>query len=156
MDVNRLLPDAGADADHEGATAASDDLRTAAELVGDRWVLLLVAALADGPRRFGDLARDVRGVAPNVLTDRLRRAERAGLVIGTAYQHRPRRVVYDLTAPGREMATILPALAAWSARRRGAAPPRHARCGTPLELAWWCPECATAVGSAPPPPDVWV
>jgi DNA-binding HxlR family transcriptional regulator len=125
-----------------------DDLRAAVDVVGDRWVLLLVAALADGPRRFGDLAREVRGVAPNVLTDRLRRAERAGLIVATAYQHRPRRVVYDLTAAGREVATILPAFSAWSARRRGATPPRHPTCGTPLELRWWCPECAIAIAPA--------
>ncbi len=125
-----------------------DDLRAAVDVVGDRWVLLLVAALAGGPRRFGDLAREVRGVAPNVLTDRLRRAERAGLLVATAYQHRPRRVVYDLTAAGREVATILPAFSAWSARRRGAIPPRHPECGTPLELRWWCPECELAVQSS--------
>ena len=52
------------------------DLRRAVDLVGDRWTLLLVAALAAGPRRFAELSADLRGVAPNVLTDRLRRAER--------------------------------------------------------------------------------
>ena len=95
-----------------------DELRRAVDLVGDRWTLLLVNALAGGPRRFGDLSRDVRGVAPNVLTDRLRRAERAGLISGTAYQHRPRRLVYELTPVGDELAAILPALGAWSAKPR--------------------------------------
>ena len=139
---------------HELIDDRHDDLRAALDVVGDRWVLLLVGALADGPRRFGDLARDVRGVAPNVLADRLRRAERAGLVVGTAYQHRPRRVVYDLTAAGRDVAAILPAFSAWSARRRGAAPPRHAACGTPMELRWACPECAV-VDDGTHADDVW-
>ena len=67
---------------------ATAGMREAAELAGDRWVLLLVAALADGPRRFGDLAADVEGIAPNVLTDRLRRMESRGLVTAAAYQQR--------------------------------------------------------------------
>jgi DNA-binding HxlR family transcriptional regulator len=133
--------------------ASADELRHAVDLVGDRWTLLLIGALAGGPRRFGDLSRDVRGVAPNVLTDRLRRAERSGLVRATAYQHRPRRFVYALTAAGDELAEILPALSAWSARRSGAAVQRHAECGSPMELRWWCPECATTTS---PTDDVWV
>lgn len=130
------------------------DLRAAVDVVGDRWVLLLVNALAGGPRRFGDLSRDLHGVAPNVLTDRLRRVERAGLITGTAYQHRPRRLVYALTSAGEELATILPALASWSARRAGSPVPRHSRCGAPLEMRWWCPECATE--AVPDEPDVWL
>ena len=131
-----------------------DDLRRAVDLVGDRWLLLLVAALAGGPRRFAELSGVLRGVAPNVLTDRLRRAERAGLLTAAPYQHRPRRHVYELTAAGDELAAILPALCAWSARRGGSPLPRHARCGTPLELRWWCPECA--VPAEPADADVWL
>lgn len=98
-------------------------MREAAERVGDRWVLLLVAALADGPRRFGDLAADVEGIAPNVLTDRLRRMEARGLVTAAPYQHRPRRYVYELTEPGRALAALLPGLAAWGAGTAGLTPP---------------------------------
>ena len=53
-----------------------------------------------------------------MLTDRLRRAERAGLLTAAAYQHRPRRYVYELTAAGDELAAIMPALSAWSAASR--------------------------------------
>ena len=131
-----------------------DELRRAVDLVGDRWTLLLVNALAGGPRRFGDLSRDVRGVAPNVLTDRLRRAERAGFIGGTAYQHRPRRLVYELTPVGDELAAILPALGAWSANRAGAPSVRHSSCGTPMELRWWCPECESVATTDAA--DVWM
>lgn len=105
-------------------------MREAAELAGDRWVLLLVAALADGPRRFGDLAADVEGIAPNVLTDRLRRMESRGLVTAAAYQQRPPRYVYELSESGRALADLLPALAAWGARTAGVTP---AAPGTPDE-----------------------
>jgi DNA-binding HxlR family transcriptional regulator len=95
-------------------------LRDAAATAGDRWVLLTTAALADGPRRFGDLLADVEGIAPNMLTDRLRRMERQGLLTAAPYSQRPRRYVYELTESGRELAALLPGLAAWAARRSGA------------------------------------
>src|SRR5438270_875147 len=60
----------------ERAPASSDDARSALAdalaTVGDRWTLLIVATLLDGPRRFGELQDEVEGIAPNVLTRRLR------------------------------------------------------------------------------------
>ncbi len=50
------------------ALALSDALAT----VGDRWTLMVVAALLDGPRRFGELQAQVHGIAPNVLSQRIR------------------------------------------------------------------------------------
>ena len=121
-------------------------LQEAAEIAGDRWVLLVLGALADGSRRFGDLAADLPGIAPNILIDRLRRMERHGLIGATLYSHRPRRFVYDLTESGRELAQLLPVLTNWAARRSGApAPHRHLACDTPLEARRWCPTCAAVV-----------
>jgi DNA-binding HxlR family transcriptional regulator len=134
-----------------------DPLREAAEIAGDRWMLLALGALSDGPRRFGDLIADLGGIAPNVLIDRLRRMERHGLVASTPYSQRPRRFVYDLTEGGRELAAILPALSAWAARRSGGDPPRHASCGGLLELRAWCPTCGVPVGPGSTEEDVrWV
>lgn len=124
-------------------------LQEAAEIAGDRWVLLVLGALADGPRRFGDLAADIPGIAPNILIDRLRRMERHGVIGATLYSHRPRRFVYDLTESGRELAGLLPALTNWAARRSGGSSPhRHVVCDTPLEMRRWCPTCATTVDAA--------
>ena len=53
-------------------------LEAALDRVGDRWSLLLVEALLDGSRRFGELQTAVAGIAPNILTDRLRRLDREG------------------------------------------------------------------------------
>src|SRR5258705_261373 len=55
-------------------------LARALERVGDRWMLLVVDALLDGPRRFNELSEDVVGIAPNILTQRLRRLEQEALV----------------------------------------------------------------------------
>lgn len=122
-----------------------DALREASDVAGDRWVLLTLAALVGGSRRFGDLQTDLGGIASNVLIDRLRRMERDGLVTSTPYTQRPRRHVYDLTESGHELAAILPALSVWGARRGGGEPRRHDVCATPLETRTWCPTCQTTV-----------
>jgi DNA-binding HxlR family transcriptional regulator len=121
-------------------------LEAALTRVGDRWSLLVVEALLDGPRRFNELAEAIPGIAANILTDRLRRLERERIVFATPYQHRPTRMSYALTASGRDLASALRLLADWGAR--GAAdvdPIRHATCGTPLEVRWYCPTCGLPV-----------
>jgi DNA-binding HxlR family transcriptional regulator len=121
-------------------------LAEALDLVGDRWTLLVVAALLDGPRRFGDLQRELGGIAPNVLTHRLRHLEAQRLVLTQPYSQRPPRMVYELTAAGRDLAAALRQLADWGARQHeGGQPPRHAACGTPMEARWYCPTCERPV-----------
>jgi DNA-binding HxlR family transcriptional regulator len=121
-------------------------LADALAAVGDRWTLLTVAALLDGPRRFGDLQSEVEGIAPNVLTSRLRALERRGLVLAEAYSQKPPRYVYELSAAGRGLAGALRLLADWGARHGDEGePPRHADCGTPLEARWWCATCERPV-----------
>jgi len=126
---------------------AQGALASALAAVGDRWTLLVVAALLEGPRRFGELRAEVEGIAPNVLTQRLRSLERNALVIARPYSERPPRFVYELTAPGRELAGALRMMAGWGARNaEGGAAPRHALCGAPMEARWWCPTCERPVG----------
>jgi len=114
--------------------------------VGDRWTLLIVAALLDGPRRFGDLEKELGGIAPNVLSQRLRNLESQGLVRAERYWERPPRYVYELACAGRELAGALRLLSDWGARHTGDVdPPRHSACGTPLEAVWYCPTCEMPV-----------
>ena len=128
------------------ATRSESPLAAALDSVGDRWTLLLVEALLDAPRRFGDLEEELPGIASNVLSQRLRRLEGEGLVLAEPYSERPRRFVYELTGSGRELAGALRLLADWGARHReGAEPPRHAACGSPVEARWWCPVCERPV-----------
>jgi DNA-binding HxlR family transcriptional regulator len=128
-----------------GAGPGADLLR-AVDRVGDRWVLLIVASLLDGPRRFGDLA-EALGVAPNILTSRLRQLADDGVVVARPYSERPVRNTYALTAAGRELADALALLGQWGARRGGrrATEAFHSRCGTALELRPWCPTCDRTV-----------
>jgi len=128
------------------STEPQSPLELALERVGDRWSLLLVDALLDGPRRFNELQEAVAGIAPNILTDRLRRLEREGILLARPYSERPPRLEYGLTSAGRDLAGALRLLADWGGRRSDHPDPlRHSLCGTPLEARWYCPTCTVLV-----------
>jgi DNA-binding HxlR family transcriptional regulator len=131
--------------DEEAMTdvAGNSALDVAMARVGDRWTLLIVDALLDGPRRFKELEAAVPGLAPNVLSARLRRLESEGLIVAVPYSARPPRHEYRVTDQGRELAGALRLLARWGARATGgeAEGPRHRSCGTLLEARWYCPTC---------------
>lgn len=118
-------------------------LQIALSIVGDRWTLLVIEALLDGPRRFGDLQDDVTGIAPNTLSARLKSLESDGLLVAHAYSERPRRFEYTLTAAGKELAGAISLLTAWGSRQsEDVEAPRHGVCGTPLDVRWFCPTCS--------------
>ena len=123
-------------------------LEAALDRVGDRWSLLIVDALLEGPRRFGELRDALPSIAPNILTERLRRLERERILVAAPYSTRPPRMEYTLTGDGRDLASALRLLADWGMRRTGGEPLRHDRCGTPLEARWFCPTCTVAVSDA--------
>jgi len=127
----------------------SSPLADALERVGDRWTLLVVAALLDGPRRFNELQEELEGIAPNVLSARLKSLAEQALVVPQPYSERPPRFAYELSESGRELAGALRLLADWGARAAGDGEPlRHAVCGTALEARWWCPDCEQIVDDA--------
>ncbi len=132
------------------SSASSTPLGAALDRVGDRWSLLLVERLLDGPARFNDLLAGLAGIAPNILTDRLRRLERERVVHAVPYSDRPLRMEYALTADGRDLASAVRLLADWGGRRATDGEParetlRHDACGTPLEARWYCPTCERSV-----------
>jgi DNA-binding HxlR family transcriptional regulator len=131
-----------------GPAGGASALEFALTRVGDRWSLLIIEALLDGPRRFTDLSELVPDIAPNILTVRLRRLEREGIVISRAYQSRPARREYLLSEDGAELAGVLRLLAAWGAAAVAAGSAegvRHLACGSQLEARWYCPTCARTV-----------
>ncbi len=125
--------------------AAPSPLQAALDRVGDRWSLLVVEALLDGPRRFNDLQTALSGIAPNILSDRLKRLERERVLLTRPYSERPLRLSYELTADGLELAGALRLLADWGSRADSSDALRHETCGTPLEARWYCPTCARSI-----------
>jgi DNA-binding HxlR family transcriptional regulator len=126
-------------------TARPSALQVALDRVGDRWCLLVVESLLEGPLRFNDLAAALPGIAPNILSDRLKRLERERVLIARPYSERPLRLSYELTADGRELAGALRLLADWGSRGESSNGLRHGSCGTTLEARWYCPTCARAI-----------
>jgi DNA-binding HxlR family transcriptional regulator len=130
-------------------------LAVALTRVGDRWTLLVVEALLTGPRRFNDLLDQIPGIAPNILSERLKRLEREALLVARPYSERPPRSAYELTAEGKELAGALRLLAHWGAGHTDpSAAPRHCACGTPIEARWYCPTCDVLADDEPPHAEV--
>ena len=88
--------------------------RQVLDRIGDRWTVLVVGALSQGPLRFSELAKRVDGVSQKMLTQTLRGLERDGLITRTMYAQIPPRVDYQLTASGSSLAQPIHALEAWA------------------------------------------
>ena len=89
----------------------------ALDAVGDRWALLVVRELIFGPKRFLQLRQGLRGVSPNVLSQRLRDLEAAGVVRRYMLGPPAEVTVYELTASGRALEPVLLALGRWGSRQ---------------------------------------
>ncbi|HWH25061.1 MAG TPA: helix-turn-helix domain-containing protein [Pseudolysinimonas sp.] len=90
-------------------------LARAAEIVGQRWTLLVLRDLRVGPRRYSDLVAGLPGIPTNTLAARLKELEEAGVVTRTAPSGADRSVVYELTPRGEELGPALDALGLWGA-----------------------------------------
>ena len=88
--------------------------REVLDRVGDKWTVLLLGCLVDGPRRFTELGREVEGISQKMLTQTLRGLERDGLVKRTVFPVVPVRVEYELTALGRTLRGPIAALEQWA------------------------------------------
>ncbi|MFJ9898515.1 winged helix-turn-helix transcriptional regulator [Streptomyces sp. NPDC091280] len=82
--------------------------------ISDKWVSLVVAALAAGPMRYSDLARKIAGVSPKMLTQTLRSLERDGILSRTVTPSVPVRVDYELTPLGASLSMLLLAVKDWA------------------------------------------
>lgn len=83
------------------------------DIVGDKWSLLVVRDLLYGKRTYGDLVRSPERIPTNILADRLKRLEEAGIVTSSPYQERPTRYAYTLTPKGRALGDVLLAFVRW-------------------------------------------
>lgn len=82
--------------------------------VGDKWSVLVIMMLADGPKRFNELKRMINGISQRMLTLTLRGLERDGLVTRTIFPTIPPRVDYELTDLGRGLSQPVEALGKWA------------------------------------------
>jgi DNA-binding HxlR family transcriptional regulator len=87
------------------------------DLIGERWTILLLRdLLLQGPRRFQHFQESLPGVAPNILSARLKSLEENGLVQRQLYSDRPPRVEYVLTEKGKSLGPVVKAMREWGAK----------------------------------------
>jgi DNA-binding HxlR family transcriptional regulator len=96
------------------AFLAACPTRKLLDRISDKWVSLVLVALADGPRRYNDLTRVIAGVSQKMLTQTLRTLERDGLVDRAVTPAVPVRVDYDLTPLGRTLLPVMRAIKVWA------------------------------------------
>lgn len=91
-------------------------LSRALDVVGERWTLLIVRELMSGPKRYSDLADVLTGIGTSLLATRLKQLEGDGIVLRRYLSPPAASTVYELTAPGQELADAMVPLALWGAR----------------------------------------
>ena len=100
---------------------AAEDCRAVSEVlsrVGDKWTVLVVSTLGDGPKRFNELRKALGSISQRMLTLTLRGLERDGLVTRTVFPTIPPRVDYELTPLGRSLLAPVSELGLWARRNR--------------------------------------
>ena len=100
--------------DAYNAYVAECPSRQVLDALSDKWVTLILTALADAPRRYSELARAIAGVSQKMLTQTLRMLERDGLVTRTITASVPVRVDYQLSPLGRTLLPVVRAIKDWS------------------------------------------
>jgi DNA-binding HxlR family transcriptional regulator len=100
-----------------------EDCRAVSEVlarVGDKWTVLVVSTLGDGPKRFNELRKALGSISQRMLTLTLRALERDGLVTRTVQPTNPPRVDYELTRLGRSLLEPVSELGLWARKNRAA------------------------------------
>src|SRR5262249_20150524 len=106
-----------------GDLHVAEDCRAVSEVLaraGDKWTVLVVSALGDGPKRFNELRRALGSISQRMLTLTLRALERDGLVTRTVFPTIPPRVDYELTKLGRSLLEPVSSLGLWARQNRSA------------------------------------
>ncbi len=106
-----------------GNLHVAEDCRAVSEVlsrVGDKWTVLVVSTLGDGPKRFNELRKALGSISQRMLTLTLRGLERDGLVTRTVFPTIPPRVDYELTDLGRSLLDPVSELGLWARRHRAA------------------------------------
>jgi DNA-binding HxlR family transcriptional regulator len=84
------------------------------DILGDKWTLLVIRDLFLGKHRYGEFATSPEGIPTNILADRLKRLETAGIIRKELYQTNPPRGEYFLTTKGADLGRVLAAMRKWA------------------------------------------
>jgi DNA-binding HxlR family transcriptional regulator len=100
--------------DQPNVLRQSCESRQALDLIADKWVILVMYGLAQGPKRHGELRRTIEGISQKMLTQTLRSLEADGIVQRSVYETVPPHVDYRLTDLGRTLEAPMAAICTWA------------------------------------------
>ena len=83
------------------------------QLVGNKWVLVILIRLAEGTKRFGELQKSIEEISPKMLTQQLKKMEKEGLVNRKVYPEIPPKVEYSLTDKGKALEPVMEKIIEW-------------------------------------------
>jgi DNA-binding HxlR family transcriptional regulator len=95
------------------------------DLLGDKWTLLVVRDLLLGKTTYTEFHKSPEGIPTNILAERLKRLQAAGILEKSQYQERPVRYAYHLTAKGRDLQPVLLAMIDWGNKHIPGTVPRE-------------------------------
>jgi DNA-binding HxlR family transcriptional regulator len=111
-----MIAEDGVQDEGAGTCSLAASLIRGVQLLQEKWMLLIVNRLLQGPVGFNELCREADGVNATTMALRLSQLERAGLATKTIHSTMPPRTSYALTEAGRELRPVLEAIAQWSAK----------------------------------------
>lgn len=122
----------------------------ALDLLGDRWMLLIIRDLLRGKTRFSELFEGLPGIPSNLLAERLKCLEAAGVVERSYYSECPPRAEYRLTQKGKDLRKVIAAFSEWGTTYVLERPEllAHEDCGAPVSLEWVCERCGPVASAA--------
>ncbi|WP_139492220.1 winged helix-turn-helix transcriptional regulator [Brevibacillus dissolubilis] len=113
------------------------------DIIGDRWSILIIRDMLMGIHKFSELKHSLEGISSNVLSERLQYFEERGIVRSKQYSAHPPRLEYHLTEKGKQLSTVISAIAIWGNRHLDETYTElvHEACGHEVEMAYFCPHC---------------
>ncbi len=112
-------------------------------IIGDRWTLLVLHEILAGRTTFSEIKKGLNGISSNILSDRLKHLENAGLVVSSLYSEHPPRYEYSLTESGKELEDVFNAMIIWGRNNLEKCYKKiiHTECNHEVELTYYCPHC---------------
>lgn len=116
-------------------------------IVGDRWTLLILHEILIGHATFNEIKRNLEGISANMLSERLKQLEEAGLTSSSLYSNHPPRYAYTLTESGSALEPVFDALLIWGQNHLEQCYKKmiHTSCDQEVEVSYYCPHCAQSL-----------
>jgi DNA-binding HxlR family transcriptional regulator len=112
-------------------------------IVGDRWTLLIIHEILIGNSRFNDIKNNLKGISSNLLSDRLKYLQEAGLISADLYSEHPPRYGYHLTESGQDLEHVFNAFILWGEKHLDKCYKKlvHPKCNHPVSISYYCSHC---------------